>query len=197
LKEGKESDFSFTTFKVDNVDFSKSDIRILNYKGEPDYEGRVEFRVDGKWGAVSSKNTDQNFARQFCKTLNYKDGFILNNDSESFCSSYKDQNWCGLSGTAIHYSHYTCDPRAGSLVECERYLDSDFSHANDLIVQCSEVDLADKRSNDPVEGAVRIMGKEKSPSLGKIGRVEIFLKNKWGTVCNVGWTSQSAEVACK
>jgi hypothetical protein len=170
---------------------------------------------------VSSKNTDQNFARQFCKTLNYKgnfpitfphnfsitfaDGFILNNDSESFCSSYKDQNWCGLSGTAIHYSHYTCDPRAGSLVECERYLDSDFSHANDLIVQCSEVDLADKRSNDPVEGAVRIMGKEKSPSLGKIGnflenslgRVEIFLKNKWGTVCNVGWTSQSAEVACK
>jgi len=90
-------------------------------------------------------------------------------------------------------------------VECERYLDSDFSHANDLIVQCSEVDLADKRSNDPVEGAVRIMGKEKSPSLGKIGnflenslgRVEIFLKNKWGTVCNVGWTSQSAEVACK
>jgi hypothetical protein len=47
------------------------------------------------------------------------------------------------------------------------------------------VDLGDKRSNDPVEGAVRIMGKENSPSLGKIGnfmenyigRVEIFLKN--------------------
>tara|TARA_B110000503_G_C7038754_1_gene367294 strand:- start:297 stop:641 length:345 start_codon:yes stop_codon:yes gene_type:complete len=55
---GSSSPWSFITYKADNTDFSKSDIRILNYKGEPDYEGRVEFRVSGKWGTVNIKGSE-------------------------------------------------------------------------------------------------------------------------------------------
>jgi hypothetical protein len=40
--------------KVDNIDFSKSDVRILDDNGEPSYEGRLEFRVGGRWGTVSN-----------------------------------------------------------------------------------------------------------------------------------------------
>ena len=31
------------------------DMRIMNYQNQPDYMGRIEFRLDGKWGTVCSK----------------------------------------------------------------------------------------------------------------------------------------------
>jgi len=45
---------SFTTFKVDNVDFVSSDIRIVNHEGQLSAVGRVEFRINGVWGTVCS-----------------------------------------------------------------------------------------------------------------------------------------------
>jgi len=33
VKVGNKANWSFFTYKVDNTDFSKSDLRILNYKG--------------------------------------------------------------------------------------------------------------------------------------------------------------------
>jgi len=35
---------SFTTYKIDNVDFSESDIRILDGNGNINHAGRLEFR---------------------------------------------------------------------------------------------------------------------------------------------------------
>lgn len=57
VTQGGESSWSFTTVRVNNPDFSKSDVRILNDEGVPHWEGRVEFRVSGKWGTVSSEGT--------------------------------------------------------------------------------------------------------------------------------------------
>lgn len=37
VEMGSGSAWGFITFKADNPDFSKSDVRILNHKGEPDY----------------------------------------------------------------------------------------------------------------------------------------------------------------
>jgi hypothetical protein len=37
VTSGKDGSFSIITTKADSSDFSKSDIRILNHKGEPDY----------------------------------------------------------------------------------------------------------------------------------------------------------------
>lgn len=37
VEVGAASTWGFYTIKADNTDFSKSDVRILNYKGEPDY----------------------------------------------------------------------------------------------------------------------------------------------------------------
>jgi hypothetical protein len=48
---------------VNNPDFAKSDLRIVDFNGEPDYVGRVEFRVGGKWGTVSNEGTTDAFAR--------------------------------------------------------------------------------------------------------------------------------------
>lgn len=76
ISQGSKSSWSFTTIKVNNPDFSKSDVRILDEDGIPSFEGRVEFRVGGKWGTVSNEGTSQAFARQVCRVLNYKDGDI-------------------------------------------------------------------------------------------------------------------------
>lgn len=43
----KQSQKSYTTIKIDNVDMADLDLRILNHKGQPAYMGRVEFRLDG------------------------------------------------------------------------------------------------------------------------------------------------------
>jgi hypothetical protein len=46
--------FSYSVSKVDNVDLMTQNVRILNYKGEPDNRGRVEMRLNGEWGSFSS-----------------------------------------------------------------------------------------------------------------------------------------------
>lgn len=88
VAQGGASSWSFTTVKVNNPDFSKSDLRILDHNGEPSYEGRVEFRVTGSWGSVSNEGTSQAFARQVCLVLNYKDGVVLNS-KRGFCADHK------------------------------------------------------------------------------------------------------------
>jgi hypothetical protein len=57
VSQGNKSSWSFTTFKVNNVDMSKSDVRILSDEGLPAAEGRVEFRVSGIWGSVANQGT--------------------------------------------------------------------------------------------------------------------------------------------
>ena len=58
VEMGSGSEWGFFTHKADNPDFSKSDIRILNHKGEPEFTGRVEFRLAGRWGTVNMKGTE-------------------------------------------------------------------------------------------------------------------------------------------
>jgi hypothetical protein len=41
------------------------------------------------------------------------------------------------------------------------------------------------------------MGPDNAPTAENFGRVEIFAKKRWGTVCNKGWNENSAMVACK
>lgn len=50
--------WSYSTVKINNIDFSKSDVRIINKEGLNDYKGRVEFRVGGIWGTVSNEGTN-------------------------------------------------------------------------------------------------------------------------------------------
>ena len=46
---------SFVTFKVDNFDFSSTDYRILDHKGQNSAIGRIEYRQGGAWGTLCMK----------------------------------------------------------------------------------------------------------------------------------------------
>lgn len=99
--------WSFTTIKINNPDMAKSDIRILDEEGLPNFQGRVEFRVGGKWGSVGNEGTNSSFGKLVCRALNYKDGEVLNSKKD-FCTDFQGKDFCGLSGQPVHYSHYTC-----------------------------------------------------------------------------------------
>jgi hypothetical protein len=137
--QGNSSKWSFSTIKMNNPDFSKSDLRILDDKGEPSFEGRVEFRVDGKWGTVSNEGTTDSFARLVCRTLLYKDGDKLNN-KKSFCSSHKNSNYCGFIGQKQVYTKFNCSEGDTQLSDCTKEQHGGMSHDEDVIVKCSNID---------------------------------------------------------
>lgn len=41
------------------------------------------------------------------------------------------------------------------------------------------------------------MGENKAPSEDRQGRVEVFLNDEWGSICNSGFGNESADVVCK
>lgn len=53
--EHQKSRKSFFVYKIDNIDFAAKNLRIVNHLGKPSHEGRVEIRVNGKWGSVCRK----------------------------------------------------------------------------------------------------------------------------------------------
>lgn len=157
IGQAEEAAWSFSTLKVNNVDFSKSDVRILDSQGDPSAIGRVEFRVGGRWGTVSKVGTNKDFARQVCRTLLYEDGVIENMDSK--CSVYNDKNFCGFDPQPVHYNNYVCKSTDQSLDQCTREVPGTYNHEDDVIIKCLNIDLEKQDNLNP---------KDKTPSLKNI-----------------------------
>jgi len=82
---------SFYVYKVDNVDMSRLDVRILDWTGQPSSDGRVEFRNGGVWGSVCKKKIQDSAVKMICVTLGYSDGILKNpedDEDRKFCLSY-------------------------------------------------------------------------------------------------------------
>ncbi len=111
-----------------------------NHKGEPSFEGRVEFRVSGRWGTVSIKGSEESAAKYICKSLNYIDGEFLNADSKDFCQNFNDKDYCGFKGQEVHYMNYKCEGDVNSIADCYREIATENNHGDDAIISCSMVD---------------------------------------------------------
>jgi hypothetical protein len=105
VKKGKASMKSFSTIKVDNIDMCDLDMRIVDDKGQPAYMGRVEFRLDGRWGTICAKGIDQSAARRICRDLKFKDGKVMNptEEGDDYCKSIMGENYCGEKDEYIHF----------------------------------------------------------------------------------------------
>jgi hypothetical protein len=66
-KEHEASMKSFTVFKVDNIDFAASDLRIVDSNGDVSHEGRVEIRNNGLWGTICAHHMNSYAARVICR----------------------------------------------------------------------------------------------------------------------------------
>jgi hypothetical protein len=106
IVEHADSAKSFYTFKIDNTDMAAKDIRILDFNGKSSWRGRVEMRLNGRWGSICKKQIEDSAGKMMCVTLGFKDGKIKNPDDDGdagFCKEWEDKNWCGTEALPIHY----------------------------------------------------------------------------------------------
>jgi len=83
--------------KIDNLDMSEKNVRIVDFKGQPSFKGRVEFRVNGNWGTLCSASTEPKMATVLCKSLKYVSGIYRNTEASSYkdCKDFMGENHCG------------------------------------------------------------------------------------------------------
>lgn len=188
---------SYTVSKVDNVDLVERDIRILDGKGKISNEGRLEIRINGKWGTICNKDNNPYSAKRICKDLGYNDGKWLGRDYErGFCKRFKGQNYCGSDNLKSFYNSLACDTSHNNFNSCTKKDANinDCPHELDSIISCTSTayDGADLTPN----GTIKLVKTIKTQD-NIIGRLEAYNNGSYNPICKNGFSTESASVACK
>ncbi|XP_037400456.1 deleted in malignant brain tumors 1 protein-like isoform X2 [Pygocentrus nattereri] len=144
-----------------------SDVKLVN--GFDTCSGRVEVYRNGQWGTVCDNNWDMNDATVVCRQMG-----------------------CGRAINALHSAHFGqgsgpvvlnavgCYGNESTLTSCSYNGPGrqNCSHGKDAGVICPSLRLVN--GNDACSG-----------------RVEVYYKDQWGTVCDNNWDINDAEVVCR
>ncbi len=190
---------SYVVSKIDNIDLVDKDLRIVNDKGELAAEGRLDIRIEGKWGSICSIGNTMESASVICKNLGYKGGewkTPSNQSGRDFCRSFKGFDYCGAEMSKIHFSKIECTNTDNHINTCNKEFANmkECSHGFDAIINCLNENY---ETELPVPvGVVRLAGlvKEKEEIRG---RLEMFNEQKFSSICDLGFNNESANIACK
>ncbi|XP_071484721.1 scavenger receptor cysteine-rich domain-containing protein DMBT1-like [Diadema antillarum] len=157
-------------------------IRLVG--GSSYYEGRVEINYNGDWGTVCDGNWDDDDARVVCRQLGY---------STSYARAVRGGTYGEGSGFIL-LDNVRCNGWESSLARCPSngWYNNDCGHQDDAGVQC-DIEFPSRPPWSTYDAPIRLVG----GSTYHEGRVEIFHEEKWGTVCDSGWDTRDAEVACR
>jgi len=195
----KDAKKSYVLAKVDNVDLVEKDIRIVNEKGQLTASGRVEMRYQGIWGTLCMKGTNRKAAKVICREIGYKDGEWKNPEKEAgkdFCKSFNGEDHCGSETSVLFLANIKCHKEDDKFKKCEKTLTDPnvCGHEFDAIINCFNNDYT---KVPPVPAKTIRLENYKTYGDKITGRLEMYYKNKWNPVCNVGFNKHSAMVACK
>lgn len=188
-----EKNFSFYTYHLDSIDDIKSSIRIVDSFGKLSSLGRLEIRVNNKWGSVCKKGPNFSFtddsAKRACRDLGFPNGIFIKDN----CGFVNGQNYCAGSGYPFSGAGILCSGNEKSLFDCNTDKSTNcVDHNDDVIIQCLEVS-----SNHAIaDGTIRIVDVNGSPSTNGIGRLQIYYHNSFGSICSEGWLKETEHIAC-
>ncbi|XP_052271847.1 deleted in malignant brain tumors 1 protein-like [Dreissena polymorpha] len=147
-------------------------IRLVN--GSRPSEGRLEVFYNNAWGTVCDEDFDTSAARVVCRMLEFNGNLTT--------AAAKNGATYGQGTGQILLDDVRCNGTESSLSYCRaNWGTHNCVHSEDAGVDC-------------VEGFnIRLVNGSR-PSRG---RLEVFYNNTWGTVCDDGFNSSAAIVACR
>ncbi|XP_077680422.1 antigen WC1.1-like [Eretmochelys imbricata] len=168
-----------------------TDLRLVS---DSDCAGRLEVFYNGTWGSVCSNAMSGVTPTIVCKQLNCGDGGQIARDFEY-----------GAGSGPTWLDHIACSEQHGSLWQCPSEPwdpNSCDNRAEETHISCTGrkakppqtlfVECPNSTSCTDQE-KLRIVGGEDRCS----GRVEVWYRGSWGTVCDDSWDMVDANIVCK
>ncbi|NWS62358.1 CD6 protein, partial [Chunga burmeisteri] len=138
--------------------------------GQSRCEGRVEMEQEGTWGTVCDDGWDLTDADVVCRQLRCGRAMRVHGDAAF-----------GRGSGPILRDEVGCEGHEEHLWDCPAAPEHDCSHKEDAGVVCSE------------HQEWRLSGGQD----GCAGRVEVFFRGTWSTVCDSSWYELEASVLCR
>ncbi|RXM95604.1 Scavenger receptor cysteine-rich domain-containing group B protein [Acipenser ruthenus] len=145
-------------------------VRLVN--GRSRCEGRVEILHNGTWGTVCDDDWDMKDANVVCRQIGC--GLAL---------TVSGSTVFGQGTGPIYLDNVDCKGSESGLSDCGSlgWGVHNCYHYEDVAVTCNG------------EGSIRLVGGADTCQ----GRVEVFYRGSWGTVCDDDWGMRDASVVCR
>ncbi|KAI7789651.1 putative scavenger receptor cysteine-rich type 1 protein M130-like [Triplophysa rosa] len=175
-----------------------SDFRLVN--GSDVCSGRVELQYFTEWGTVCDGCMNMRAASVVCRQMNC-----------GIAVSVVGVDWFGEGSGEIWADVFECQGNETQLSQCSisSWSRAEYSHEQDVGVICSNsylalhdgtVLLSEERECGGEEAvtcqdhrSIRLVGSGGDCA----GRLEVFHKGSWGTVCDDSWDIKDAHVVCR
>nr|XP_005570071.3 scavenger receptor cysteine-rich type 1 protein M160 isoform X2 [Macaca fascicularis] len=155
-----------------HIDGTDLELRLVD--GDGPCSGRVEVKFQGQWGTVCDDGWNPAASIVVCKQLGCPFSFTMFHFGQAVTRYGK-----------IWLDDVSCYGNESALWECQHreWGSHDCNHGEDVGVNCyGEANLG-----------LRLVDGNSSCS----GRVEVKFQERWGTICDDGWNSNTAAVVCR
>ncbi|NXA16155.1 WC11 protein, partial [Sapayoa aenigma] len=158
-------------------------LRLENSDG---CSGRLQVFYNGTWGSVCSNSMTPETVSLACKELGCGDGGHL--ETQLVYGKVAGPAWL---------DRVECGGRSSSFWECPSTPwdpESCDDRRDETHITCNGTSESPSSSPSTDREKIRVVGGE---SAGCSGRVELWHRGSWGTVCDDSWDMQDAEVVCR
>ncbi|KAM5233653.1 neurotrypsin isoform 3-T3 [Hipposideros larvatus] len=142
--------------------------------GSTTHEGRVEVYHAGQWGTVCDDQWDDADAEVVCRQLGLS----------SMAKAWPQARF-GEGTGPVMLDEVRCTGNELSIEQCPKssWGEHNCGHREDAGVSCTPL----------TDGVLRLAGGKDSHE----GRLEVYYRGQWGTVCDDGWTELNTYVVCR